>query len=86
MRAATEREVQLIRFFETLIAQELGSTSFNFEKEGILGICVMSSFIYCKFPYRFIKKGAPYYKRYIWCLELSGIAIVEWSKITWGAV
>ena len=36
-------------------------TIFNFKKKGILGICVMSSFIYCKLPHRFIKKGAPYW-------------------------
>ena len=38
MRAATERKIQLIRFFETLIVQELGRTSFNFKKEGIYGV------------------------------------------------
>ena len=47
-------------FFETLSSQTGIRTIFNFKKKGILGICVMSSFIYCKLPYRFIKKGAPY--------------------------
>ena len=83
MRAATERGI-INTIFRNFKLPDGYQTIFNFKKKGILGIGVMSSFIYCKLPYRFIKNIYLIYvivigSIHIYIFEFRNILFPKWK-------